>query len=65
MINTFATLLAHTTPINKDKMSLFRKLSIVKSLPKVAVHEKKVTLSGTLAFQMLFQGKGAQEAESK
>ena len=35
----------------------FHKLSMVKSLPKAAVQEKKATLGGTLAFQIIFQGK--------
>ena len=39
----------------------FCKLSIVKSLPKAVVHEKKATLGGILAFQILFQGKGSKK----
>jgi hypothetical protein len=37
-----------------------RKLSAVKIFPKAAVQEKKATLGGTLAFQMLFQAKKNQ-----
>ena len=35
----------------------FRKLSIVRTFPKVAVQDKNATRGGTLAFQTSFQGK--------
>ena len=44
---------------------LFRRLSIVRILPNVAVQEKKATLDGTLAFHTLLQGKEIRLGLSK
>ena len=63
--STLSPLLLHIQHHSWIMRPRFRRLSIVRTFPKVAVHDRKATRGGTLTFHIGFQGKEIEEGGLK